>query len=90
LRVKEGERIRVLLSSVGTLFREGVVEIFTAEDDMLVVGEAENGVQGVALAGAEKPDVVLLDVEMPGCNDSVVASSSIHLAYHVNSGTRQL
>lgn len=47
------------------LFREGVVEIFAAEDDMRVVGEAENGAEGIALAEVEKPDVVLLDVEMP-------------------------
>jgi DNA-binding NarL/FixJ family response regulator len=55
----------VLLVDDHALFREGVVEIFAAEDDMTVVGEAENGAQGVALAGVEKPDVVLLDVEMP-------------------------
>ena len=62
---RKDSRIKVLLVDDHALFREGVVEIFAAEDDMLVIGEAENGVQGVALAGAEKPDVVLLDVEMP-------------------------
>ena len=62
---RRDNRIKVLLVDDHALFREGVVEIFAAEDDMLVVGEAENGAQSVALAGAEKPDVVLLDVEMP-------------------------
>ncbi len=47
------------------LFREGVVEIFAAEDDMRVVGEAENGAEAITLAEIEKPDVALLDVEMP-------------------------
>jgi DNA-binding NarL/FixJ family response regulator len=47
------------------LFREGVIEIFAAEDDVRVVGEAENGSEAIALAEREKPDVVLLDVEMP-------------------------
>ena len=84
MREGKGERIRALLVCCDALFREGVVEILAEEDDMTVVGEAENGAQDVALAGVEKPDVVLLDVEMPWCNDSVVASSSIHLAYHVN------
>jgi len=65
LSKRKDNRIRVLLVDDHALFREGVVEIFAAEDDMTVVGEAENGAQGVALAGAEKPDVVLLDVEMP-------------------------
>ena len=36
------------------LFREGVVEIFAAEDDIRVVGEAENGLEAVALAEREQ------------------------------------
>ncbi|MCA1715935.1 MAG: response regulator transcription factor [Actinobacteria bacterium] len=55
----------MLLVDDHALFREGVVEIFAAEDDMRVVGEAENGAEAVALAEREEPDVVLLDVEMP-------------------------
>ncbi len=57
--------IKVLLVDDHALFREGVVEIFAAENGMRVVGEAENGVEAVTLAQREKPDVVLLDVEMP-------------------------
>ncbi len=57
--------IRLLLADDHALFREGIAEIFGAEDDMSVVGEAENGVEAVELAAREKPDVVLLDVEMP-------------------------
>jgi DNA-binding NarL/FixJ family response regulator len=60
-----GARIKVLLVDDHVLFREGVVEIFAAEDDMRVVGEGENGAEAIALAEREKPDVVLLDVEMP-------------------------
>jgi DNA-binding NarL/FixJ family response regulator len=55
----------VLLVDDHALFREGVVEIFAAEDDMRVVGEAENGTEAITLAEIEKPDVALLDVEMP-------------------------
>ena len=58
-------RIRVLLVDDHALFRAGVAEIFAAEDDLEVVGEAGSGEQAVALAEKEKPDVVLLDVEMP-------------------------
>jgi DNA-binding NarL/FixJ family response regulator len=57
--------IKVLLVDDHALFREGVAEIFAAEDDIRVVGEAENGLEAVALAEREKPDVILLDVEMP-------------------------
>lgn len=55
----------MLLVDDHALFREGVVEIFAAEEDIRVVGEAENGAQAIALAKGEKPDVILLDVEMP-------------------------
>ncbi len=61
----DDDRIKVLLVDDHALFREGVAEIFAAEDDITVVGEAENGFEAVALAEREEPDVVLLDVEMP-------------------------
>ena len=60
-----GDLIKVLLVDDHALFREGVAEIFDAEDDMQVVGEAENGLEAVTLAAKETPDVVILDVEMP-------------------------
>lgn len=62
---RNGDHIRILLADDHALFREGVVEIFAAEDDMRVVGEAENGLEAIALAEEENPNVVLLDVEMP-------------------------
>jgi len=65
LREREDDQIKVLLVDDHALFREGVVEIFAAEEDLRVVGEAENGAEAVALAEIENPDVVLLDVEMP-------------------------
>lgn len=58
--------ISVLLVDDHALFRAGVAEIFATEDDLRVVGEAEHGEEAVALAQRTKPDVVLLDVEMPG------------------------
>ncbi len=62
---ENGDPIKVLLVDDHALFREGVAEIFDTEEGMRVVGEAENGLEAVALAAEEKPDVVLLDVEMP-------------------------
>ena len=57
--------IKVLLVDDHVLFLEGIAEIFAAEDDMRVIGQAQNGLEAVALAETQKPDVVLLDVEMP-------------------------
>jgi DNA-binding NarL/FixJ family response regulator len=59
------ERIKVLLVDDHALFREGVAEIFDAEEGMEVVGVAANGKEAVELTAEVKPDVVLLDVEMP-------------------------
>ena len=60
-----GDRIKVLLVDDHALFREGIAEIFDAEEDMEVIGEAANGQDAIELAAEVKPDVVLLDVEMP-------------------------
>jgi DNA-binding NarL/FixJ family response regulator len=61
----KSDHIRVLLVDDHALFCEGVAEIFAAEDDLRVVGKAENGAEAVMLAERERPHVVLLDVEMP-------------------------
>ena len=47
--------IRVLLVDDHALFREGVAEILASEDHIRVVGEAENGLEAVALAEGEEP-----------------------------------
>jgi DNA-binding NarL/FixJ family response regulator len=57
---------RVLLADDHTLFRQGISEICDMQNDMQVVGQADDGPSAVALAKQEKPDVVLLDIEMPG------------------------
>ena len=59
------DRIKVLLVDDHALFREGVAEIFDAEEGMEVVGVAANGQEAVELTAEAKPDVVLMDVEMP-------------------------
>lgn len=63
---RTGGSIKVLLVDDHELFREGVAEIFATTEDLRVVGKAGNGEEAVKLVLEEKPDVVLLDVEMPG------------------------
>lgn len=57
--------IRVLVTDDQAMVRSGLRLILEAEDDIMVIAEAENGEEGVRLARREKPDVVLMDVRMP-------------------------
>jgi len=57
--------ISVLITDDQAMVRAGLRLILEAEDDIVVIAEAENGEEGVRLARREKPDVVLMDVRMP-------------------------
>jgi two-component system nitrate/nitrite response regulator NarL len=58
--------IRVLLVDDHSLFRSGIRSLLQRHTEFQVVGEAPDGVEGVKLARQLKPDVVLLDLNMPG------------------------
>lgn len=57
---------RVALVDDQSLLRAGVRALLDAEDDLEVVGEAGDGEAAIALARAERPDVMLMDIRMPG------------------------
>ena len=60
--------ITILIADDHPVFRFGLSALLEAQPDMAVVGEAESGVQAVQMARSLQPDLVLMDVNMPGLN----------------------
>jgi len=57
--------IRVVLADDHAEFREGLKEMLLTDEDIEVVGEAQDGAQAIEVAGRVRPDVVILDLAMP-------------------------
>ncbi|MEU3980642.1 response regulator transcription factor [Streptomyces sp. NPDC026672] len=70
------ETVRVLVVDDQALLRGSFRMLLDAEPDLEVVGEAATGAQAVELAAAERPDVILMDVRMPG-TDGIEATRLI-------------
>jgi DNA-binding NarL/FixJ family response regulator len=62
------DKIRILIADDHTLFREGVRALLNAAPDTDVVGEAATGEEAIAQTASALPDVILMDVQMPGMN----------------------
>ncbi len=62
------EPIRILIADDHTIVRSGVRMLLESQADMTVVGEALDGQQAVTLAESLRPDLVLMDIAMPGMN----------------------
>lgn len=59
------KKIRVLVVEDQTVVREGLVAILSFQNDIEVVGQAQDGIEGLRLAQEKNPDVILLDLMMP-------------------------
>jgi DNA-binding NarL/FixJ family response regulator len=68
-----GSKVKVLIIDDHPLFRQGIRWSLESTDDIVVVGEAENGQEAIKLTDRFLPDVVLVDINLPGLNGLEVA-----------------
>ncbi len=71
--------IRILIVDDQPAVRQGLRLRLSLEPELEVVGEAGDGAEAIALAGSLRPDVVLMDVRMPG-TDGIEATAALNVA----------
>jgi DNA-binding NarL/FixJ family response regulator len=71
--------LRLLLVDDHALFREGLISLLSYQDDFAVVGEAEDAESALAQASTLAPDIVLMDIDLPG-DDGVRATRRLRMA----------
>ncbi|KAF4405144.1 response regulator transcription factor [Streptomyces lycii] len=67
--------LRVLLADDEHLIRGALTALLSLEDDLVIVAEAASGPEALAMARAHRPDVAVLDLQMPGADGVAVATS---------------
>jgi DNA-binding NarL/FixJ family response regulator len=75
--------IRVLIADDHPLVREGVRALLASVSDMAIVGEAANGEEAIARAAELQPDVILMDLHMPGINGIEATRQVLQINPHI-------
>jgi DNA-binding NarL/FixJ family response regulator len=77
------EPLRVLIADDHPLFRKGMRALLTATPGTEVVGEATTGQEAIELAAALQPDVILMDLQMPGINGIEATRQILHTSPNI-------
>lgn len=89
-------QIRVLLADDNAIFRQGLRRLLATDPQIVVVGEAKDGLDAVDQAERTAPDVILMDIRMPGQNgldaaqEILARSADIEIIALTNYDTPQL
>jgi DNA-binding NarL/FixJ family response regulator len=75
--------LRVLIADDHPLFRNGIRALLSSVQDMEVAGVATKGEEAVALATSLQPDVILMDLQMPGINGIEATRQILHTSPHI-------
>ncbi len=77
------ETLRLLIADDHPVFRYGIRALLNAEPGLDVVGEATSGDDAIAKAEALQPDVILMDIQMPGVNGVEATRRILHTSPHM-------
>src|SRR6266487_3882292 len=77
------DSLRILIADDHPLFRKGMRTLLNATLDMEVVGEATTGQEVIELAATLQPDVILMDLQMPGINGIEATRQILHTSPHI-------
>src|SRR3954469_978412 len=77
------EQIHILIADDHPLFRDGMHGLLDSVADTEVVGEAATGDEAIALAASLQPDVILMDIKMPGINGIQATREIVHTSPHI-------
>ena len=75
--------LRILIADDHPLFRKGMRTLLTATADTEVIGEATTGQEAIELAATFQPDVILMDLQMPGMNGIEATRQIVHTSPHI-------
>ena len=78
------EQIRVLIADDHPLFRDGLRTLLQSGSEAEVVGEAATGDETIAKAATLQPDVILMDIHMPGTNGIEATRRILHTSPHIS------
>ncbi|MEI6124040.1 MAG: response regulator transcription factor [Bacteroidota bacterium] len=73
------EKPKIIIVDDHLIFRQGLKSLLTSENFATVIGEASNGIEFIALLAHQKPDLVLMDIDMPHMNGMEATQKALEL-----------